>query len=183
MERATPPRIRNRTLLLAGALLVVAGGLGWRLAGSDKGEAEIAVAAPAKTERPAPVAARPVERSAAQPVAAPSALPEAPPVVVAAGHEGHGDECAQCLAERKLAVYREDYAKLQFEQALRDRVLPADQGAELLEACRKFSRAVVREWSFGRSMPLLEDDDSVERLRSQILQPLIDRLPPADETP
>lgn len=183
MERATPSRIRNRTLLLAGALLVVAGGLGWRLAGGDKGKVEVAVAAPVKMERPAPVASRPVERAVAEPAAALAALPEAPPVVAAPGHEGHGDECAQCLAERKLAVYREDYAKLQFEQALRDRMLPADQGAELLEACRKFSKSVVREWSFGRSMPLLMDDESVERLRSQLLQPLIDRLPPADETP
>ncbi len=183
MEREPERPVRRRMLLLAGILLAVAGGLGWWLASGGEGGAEVAVATPVRTERPAPVAARPVERSVAEPVAALAALPEAPPVEVTPGHEGHGDECAQCLAERKLAVYREDYAKLQFEQALRDRALPADQGAELLEACRKFSKAAIREWSFGRSMPLLADDESVERLRNQILQPLIDRLPPAEETP
>jgi len=106
------------------------------------------------------------------------------PVAVLPGHEGHGDECAECFAERKLAVYREDYAQLQFSLALQGRVLPADQSADLQDACRRFSRAVLREWSFSDSKPRLPDDAAVENLRSEMLQPLIERLPPViDDAP
>ena len=103
------------------------------------------------------------------------------PVTLLPGHEGHGDECAECVAERKLAVYREDYAQLEFAQALRGRVLPVDQSAALQAACRQLSMAVVKRWSFSESRPLLAEDAAVEDLRRTILQPLIELLPQAAE--
>jgi hypothetical protein len=117
--------------------------------------------------------------------AAPAPAPPAVtlPVTVLPGHEGHGDECAECVAERKLAAYREDYARLEFAQAVQGRVLPADQSAALQDACRRFSRAVLREWSFSESKPRLPDDAIVNKLRSEMLQPLIERLPLAAEDP
>jgi hypothetical protein len=118
-----------------------------------------------------------------QVAAAPAAsLAEGPvPLTLLPGHEGHGDECAECVAERKLAVYREDYAQLELAQALRGRVLPADQSTALQAACRQLSMAVVKRWSFSESRPLLAEDSAVEDLRRKILQPLIELLPPAAE--
>jgi hypothetical protein len=170
---------RSRTFLPAGGLLIVLAALIWWRRGSP--------AAPA-VDLPTRIVAG-AELSPAAPLteAAVAAVPtgvRSLPVAVLPGHEGHGDECAECFAERKLAVYREDYAQLQFSLALQGRVLPADQSAELQDACRRFSRAVLREWSFSDSKPRLPDDAAVENLRSEMLQPLIERLPPVlDDAP
>lgn len=129
------------------------------------------------------------EKAAGQPVV--SLVPEvssagstAVAAAVLPGHEGHGDECAQCLAERKLAVYREDFAQLHFTQAAEGRAPTPEQASELLDACRLFSMSALREWSFSDAKPRLADDSTLEKLRSELLQPLIERLPSAaDEAP
>lgn len=170
---------RSRMLLsVVAVLLMLAVIAWWRHESPGTSAADLPVGVPAKTE---PSSADPPQ-DAPEPAEIATLTGEAPlPAAVLPGHEGHGDECAECLAQRKLAVYREDYAQLQLAQALQGRVLPAGLGAELQDACRRFSRAVLREWSFTDSMPRLADDATVERLRSEMLQPLIERLPPAVE--
>lgn len=87
--------------------------------------------------RPAPV--DPVAESAASALTRPA---------IATGHEGHGDECAQCLAERKLAACREDYALLCYSQLAETHELDGAPDAKLLEACRRLAASVLTEWSF-----------------------------------
>ena len=142
---------------------------------------------------PQPPSASATQSGSAPRVAEADALPAVaadPPVVssvgsleevatVLPGHEGHGDECAQCLAERKLAVYREDFAQLHFTQASEGKAPTPEQAAVLLDACRRFSNSALREWSFSDAKPRLADDRTLEKLRSEMLQPLIERLPPA----
>ncbi len=170
---------RSRMLLSVVALLLMVAGIAWwRHEAPGAPIAALPVEVPAKT---GPTSAVPPQDA---PAPAETSTPpgKAPlPAAVLPGHEGHGDECAECLAERKLAVYREDYAQLHFAQAVQGRVLPAEITGELQDACRRFSRAVVREWSFTDSKPRLPDDATVESLRSEMLQPLIERLPPAVE--
>lgn len=170
---------RSRMLLsVVALLLMLAGIVWWRHEAPGVPVAASSVEVPAKA---GPTSAVPPQDAPA-PAETSTPTGKAPlPTAVLPGHEGHGDECAECLAERKLAVYRQDYAQLQFAQALQGRVLPAELSGELQDACHRFSRAVLREWSFTDSKPRLPDDATVENLRSEMLQPLIERLPPAVE--
>lgn len=180
---------RSRRMISGGIVLALALGIAALLqrpepTGEERNPAAAtATAAPSKlapremaagTERPA-VSQVPALSSAGSAAVATAVLP---------GHEGHGDECAQCLAERKLAVYREDFAQLHFTQASEGRAPTPEQATELLEACRLFSKSALREWSFSDAKPRLADDRTLEDLRSELLQPLIERLPTAvDEAP
>lgn len=174
-------------MISAGILLALALGIASLFqqpeAGGTKGDS----AGATTTAAPSKVSLR--EEAAGQAVVsqAPSLSSAGSAAVTAAvlpGHEGHGDECAQCLAERKLAVYREDFAQLHFTQAAQGRAPTPEQAAELLDACRLFSKSALREWSFSDAKPRLADDVTLEKLRSELLQPLIERLPSAaDEAP
>jgi hypothetical protein len=168
---------RSRMLLsVIAVLLMLAGIAWWRYEAPGTPVAALSESTVVKT---GPSFAVPL-RDAPEPAEIATLTWKAPlPSADPPGHEGHGDVCAECLAERKLAVYREDYAQLQFAQALQGRVLPAELSGELQDACRRFSRAVLREWSFTDSKPRLPDDATVENLRSEMLHPLIERLPPA----
>lgn len=122
---------------------------------------------------------RPLEVKAADPVRASEAGSEQLPAPVAAvlpGHERHGDECAQCLAERKLFVYREDYAQLHFKRIRDEFELDPAGSGEMLDACRRFARTVLTEWSFSDSKPRLAEDAVVESRRREILDPLLGGL-------
>jgi hypothetical protein len=122
----------------------------------------------AKEEKPAQAAPSP----------GPAATPSAVSSAIRPGHEGHGDECAQCLAERKLVVYREDFAQLHFSRIQEEFELDASRSGEVLDACRVFARAVLTEWSFSDSKPRLPEDAALEARRQQILGPKLANLPP-----
>jgi hypothetical protein len=107
----------------------------------------------------------------------PSALVPVSTPVAQAGHEGHGDECAQCLADRKLAAYREDYARMQHARVLNDRDADEEKSLEVLDACRVLAGKVLQEWSFSESRPVLPPDDVVDARQREILEPLLTRLP------
>lgn len=100
----------------------------------------------------------------------------AAPSAVLPGHEGHGDECAQCLAERKLVDYREDFALLHFSRIQEEFEIDAPRSAEVLDACRLFARSVLTEWSFSDKKPRLPEDAALEARRSEILGPLLGTL-------
>lgn len=175
-------------MISAGIFVALALGIASLFRRPDPTGSEGNSAGAATATAPSKVAPR-GEKPAGQPVL--SQVPQVPSAgstaVVAAvlpGHEGHGDECAQCLAERKLAVYREDFAQLHFTQAAQCRAPTPEQATELLDACRVFSMSALREWSFSDAKPRLADDSTLEKLRSELLQPLIERLPAAaDEAP
>lgn len=115
--------------------------------------------------------------SAAVPVSTASPQPG-----VQAGHEGHGDECAQCLAERKLATYREDYARIHYDRAMEERHADEREALEVLDACRVLAGKVLREWSFSESRPVLPPDEVVDARQREILDPLLSRLPLKEES-
>ena len=106
--------------------------------------------------------------------AAASAVPEGEAALP--GHEGHGDECAECRAERKLVVYREDFAQLHFSRIRDEFELDDERSAEALEACRRFARSVLTEWSFSDSKPRLPEDATLEVRQREFLGPLLDTL-------
>lgn len=174
----------SRRMISAGILLALALGIAALFRQPDPVGPEENPAASNTTAAPSMAAPRVISASIERAVAAEA--PEGSSVgspeeitAVLPGHEGHGDECAQCLAERKLAVYREDFAQLHFTQATEGRAPTPEQAIELLDACRLFSKSALREWSFSESKPCLADDSTLEKLRSEMLQPLIERLPPA----
>ncbi len=107
----------------------------------------------------------------------PAATPSAAASDVLPGHEGHGDGCAQCLAERKLIVYREDFAQLHFSRLQEEFELDEARSGEVLDACRVFARSVLTEWSFSDSKPRLPEDAALEARRQQILGPVLTKLP------
>lgn len=184
MSSVDTPLRTSRRMITAGILLVLALGIAalFRppepVRPEDHSTASANAAAPSGlAEIESPVATETPEVSS---VGSPEEITAVPP-----GHEGHGDECAQCLAERMLAIYREDFARLHFAQASEGRAPTPEQASALLDACRLFSRSALREWSFSDAKPRLADDSTLEKLRSEMLQPLIERLPPAvdDEAP
>jgi hypothetical protein len=179
MNPAKPrPRAFRQTILGCLVLAMIAGiaALLW----SPRSGEDLAPASPiatgklavrmvtAKEEKPAQPAPSP------GPVAAPSAVSSA----ILPGHEGHGDECAECLAERKLVVYREDFAQLHFSRIQEEFELDAARSDDVLDACRVFARAVLSEWSFSDSKPRLPEDAALEARRQQILGPMLANLPP-----
>ena len=188
MNSADSHLLASRRMIPAGIMLVLLFGGVALLLRPHPGDSEGHQASPAATAA-APFKSKQHGGGASLPVAAtPASLPSggSPDTVatVLPGHEGHGDECAQCLAERKLAVYREDFAQLHCTQASEGRAPTPEQANELLDACRRFSKSALREWSFSDSKPRLADDSTLETLRSEMLQPLIDRLLPAvDDAP
>ena len=101
----------------------------------------------------------------------------ATPAAALPGHEGHGDECAQCLAERKLVDYREDFALLHFSRVRDEFELDETRSGEVLDACRRFARSVLTEWSFSDKKPRLPEDAALEARRREILGPLLGTLP------
>ena len=125
-------------------------------------------------ERPTPVA-----------IQAPPApdFSHALPPAIPAGHEGHGVECAACEAERGLAVCREDYAQMEFARLSDGLQADEAQSRQLLESCRQFAAAVVKEWSHAKSRPELPADAVVATQRKQILEPVLIKIPrkPAGE--
>ncbi len=123
----------------------------------------------------------PRKAEAAGPVEAVADYSAALPPVIPAGHEGHGEECASCAAERGLATCREDYAQMEYARLRED--LDADEGQSrlLLENCRRFAAAVVKEWSHARSRPVLPPDEVVAGLRQQILDPSLSGIPQKTE--
>lgn len=174
----------SRRMISAGILLALALGIAALFRQPDAAGPEENPAASNNTAAPSEAASR--ENSAGIGSAVAAEAPERSSVgspeeisAVLPGHEGHGDECAQCLAERKLAVYREDFAQLHFGQASEGRAPTPEQAMELLDACRRFSKSALPEWSFSDAKPRLADDSTLEKLRSKVLQPLIERLPPA----
>jgi hypothetical protein len=191
MSSADSHLLTSRRMISAGILLALSLALGIAVLFQQPEPVSPEKSSPAPP--PAAASSKPEPRASAadieRPVAAgaPSVSSAGSPELVAAvlpGHEGHGDECAQCLAERKLAVYREDFAQLHFTQASEGRAPTPEQAAELLDACRLFSKSALREWSFSEAKPRLTDDSTLEKLRSEMLQPLIERLPKAaDEAP
>ena len=122
--------------------------------------------------------AREEKPAQAAPSPGPAATPSAVSSAILPGHEGHGDKCAQCLAERKLVVYREDFAQLHFSRIQEEFELDASRSGDVLDACRVFARAVLTEWSFSDSKPRLPEDAALEARRQQILGPMLANLPP-----
>ncbi|WP_367873267.1 hypothetical protein [Luteolibacter sp. Populi] len=101
----------------------------------------------------------------------------APVPAIPAGHEGHGVECAACEAERGLAVCREDYAQMEFARLSDGLQADEVQSRLLLESCRQFAAAVVKDWSHAKSRPELPADAVVAAQRQQILEPVLIKIP------
>lgn len=99
------------------------------------------------------------------------------PAAIPAGHEGHGPECAACVAERGLAVCREDYAQMEYARLSGELEADEAQAKALLENCRRFAAAVVKEWSHANSRPVMPADAIVAARRQEILAPILDKIP------
>jgi hypothetical protein len=89
------------------------------------------------------------------------------------GHEGHGQECAACAAERGLAACREDYAQMEYARLLDELDADGPQAAKLLEECRRFAAEVIKDWSPAKSRPELPADAVVDARRKEILEPAL----------
>ena len=160
-----PHRLARRILLPVLLLCGLVAAIVWRPGSPDEAAPS---AVPGKVS-PRPAAAAP--------------LPEEPAVAATPGHEGHGDECAHCLGERKLALYREDYAALLLARTEETAAPDPAQEDLVLAACRRVAAAVLTEWSFSESRPLLPPDDVVEARRREILGPVLASLPPKPADP
>lgn len=178
MARTIPPTTFRRHAAWVGALLLLAAVLAWRQLGPSAAPASSAppVAAPAK---PRPAGPPPSETMPAA-VAPPALSGEEPVPAVLPGHEGHGDECAECLGWRKLSVYREDYAQLQLSLVTAEKPLDPEETRRLHEACRRLAASVLLRWSFSDSRPVLAADEVVEAKRREILGDFLTQAP-ADE--
>ena len=173
------PRASRQTILVCLVLAMIVG-IAALLQSPRAGEAQtpsspistgkvaVRIIEQAKQEKPAKAAPSP----------GPAATPSAVSSAILPGHEGHGDECAQCLAERKLVVYREDFAQLHFSRIQEEFELDASRSGEVLDACRVFARTVLTEWSFSDSKPRLPEDAALEARRQQLLGPMLANLPP-----
>ena len=115
----------------------------------------------------------PVTPAPAVPVASVEA---ATPPSVEPGHEGHGDECAHCFGEKRLAACREDYARLCHSQMTQAYVIGEGKSPQVLDACRRFAGSVLKDWSHAESRPVLPSDEIVEARRREIVGPLLQGL-------
>lgn len=171
--------VSRRAIAACLALALIVGFGAWILSPPDGSAGEGGAPSDAATAKLAPRVKESKGGELAGAEAAQVPVVVAPPVDagdVLPGHEGHGDECAQCLAERKLFVYREDFAQLHFTRIHEEFELDEGRSAELLDACRRFARAVLTEWSFSDSKPRLPDDAVLESRRHEILGPLLGDL-------
>lgn len=139
---------------------------------------------PLAKEKEAPRAGRPVVAPLASlpPFGAePSSeigTPQPPPIRL--GHENHGPECASCLAEKRLAEFQEDFARMEFDHLAVRFELDSEQSALLREKCRLFAVAVLTEWSHAESRPVMPPDETVAGHRRQIIEPLLARFSERD---
>lgn len=172
------PRASRQTILVCIVLAMIVGTAA--LLQSPRTGEELAPSSPISTGKVAVRIEQAREEKPAQaaPSPGPAATPSAVSSAILPGHEGHGDECAQCLAERKLVVYREDFAQLHFSRIQEEFELDASRSGDVLDACRVFARAVLTEWSFSDSKPRLPEDAALEARRQQILGPKLANLPP-----
>ena len=146
-----------------------------------------AAEAEANAPRKLPAAKSIPERSAeSMPKAATASQAPAPaapdfsaaiPPAIPAGHEGHGDECAACAAERGLAACREDYAQMEYARLLDQLDADEPQAKLLLEGCRRLAAAVVKDWSHAKSRPEMPADSVIADQRQAILEPLLATIP------
>ncbi len=179
MKRSSEPSVSSfRTALrwLPPVLLVAAILLALKNRPEEaRREEAVPPAASRKTERePSPAPRRVLPLPAEEdPAAAVAAAAQALPPVFPSGHEGHGDECAECLAARRLAACREDYAQLCYTQLAEAYVIGGEMSPRVLEACRRFAASVLKEWSFSESKPLLPPDEIVEARRREFVSPLL----------
>jgi hypothetical protein len=125
----------------------------------------------AKTERPA------VE----SPVETVADFSAALPPVIPAGHEGHGAECSACAAEKGLAACREDFARMEYARLSESLAADEAQSQLLLEGCRRFAAAVLKEWSHANSRPVLPADEIVAAQRDSLLGPVVRGIPSRTE--
>jgi len=107
------------------------------------------------------------------PAVPPATVEAATPPPSEPGHEGHGDECAHCFGEKRLAACREDYARLCYSQVTQEYVIDEGKSPQVLDACRRFASSVLKEWSHSGSRPVLPPDEIVEARRREIIGPLL----------
>lgn len=133
-----------------------------------------------------PMAESKTERQPELPTAPAKEAPVAMPVLdfraavppdIPAGHEGHGPECAACTAERGLAACREDYAQMEYARLLDQLDADGSQASKLLEECRRFAQAVIKDWSPAKSRPEMPADEVVAARRQEILEPVLAGIP------
>jgi hypothetical protein len=156
----------RRNAAWMGAALILAAALAWLQFKPASRVIAVESASPG-------AAVHPARRATSAVAIAPEENPlpdDAPFPAVLPGHEGHGDECAECFGQRKLASYREDYARLQLSLVTAD-APPLDpaETRRLLAACRQLAASVLLRWSFSDSRPVLAADDVVEAKRREIL--------------
>jgi hypothetical protein len=174
MDRPLPNPRRLWLYLLPLLLLGVVAIVGWRRGAADQERRSAPGMAEAKTAREA---ATPGKAADLPPVPVVDFRAAVPPQIPA-GHEGHGSECAACVAERGLAACREDYAQMEYARLLEQVNADGTQSAKLLEECRRFAAAVIKDWSHAKSRPELPADQVVAAKRQEILEPVLAGLPP-----
>lgn len=175
MDPSLPNRRRLWLFLLPLLLLGLAAIVEWPRGVAEKGDDSRAEIAGAKTPREAALAA-PDRKPTPQPIL-PANFHSAVPPQIPAGHEGHGPECAACVAERGLAACREDYAQMEYARLLDQVDADGPQAAKLLEECRRFASAVIKDWSHAKSRPELPADEVVAARRQEILEPVLAGIP------
>ncbi len=168
-SRRTPVRWLLLALIAAGVFLALKRG-----PGDETRQEASRSAASGQAVRPLGAAAVESRRSPAPPAATAVAVNAAAfPPSIPPGHEGHGDNCAECLAARRLAACREDYAQLCYTQLAEAYEFSGEKAPQLLDACRRFAASVLKEWSFSESKPLLPPDEIVEARRREFVSPLL----------
>lgn len=95
-------------------------------------------------------------------------------------HDHHHIEgnCAHCIEEEKLTIFRAEYANLRMRMLADLYEIDAASEPELRSACVKLADKVIRRWSFTDSKPLLLPEQEINLLEATILHPLTEKLTP-----